>query len=84
WNVTLTGSAVNGARVGPQINFNVQLHVSADGTVTTAGGSHDGFPSYEVWSYQQGADPKLIYFHDQGSNWNAFRLFGNGDTKVPR
>ncbi|MFN2398534.1 MAG: RHS repeat-associated core domain-containing protein [Gemmatimonadaceae bacterium] len=84
WNVSLTGSATNGVGVGPSIDFNINLRVSGDGEVSTAGGSHDGFPSYEVWAYQGRSDPRLVYSHDQGSNWNFVRLFGNSDTKVPQ
>ncbi len=84
WALNLRGSAVNGTHVGPKIDFDVNVHVSGDGSVSTAGGSHDGFPSYELWSYSNGQDPKLVYSFDQGSKWNALRLFGCCDTKMPK
>ena len=83
WNLTLSGSAINGEKVGAWIDFNIKVHVGADGTVTTAGGAHDGFPSYELWSYRNGSAPSLDYFHDQGFRLNFLRLFGDSDTSVP-
>jgi hypothetical protein len=82
WNLTLAGSAVNGEGKGAMIDYNVNLHVSAEGVVTTAGGAHDGFPSMEIWTYGEG-DPSLLYHHDQGSDVNFLKLFGDSDTKVP-
>ena len=81
WNLTLAGSAVNGEGKGPMIDYSVNLHVSADGTVTRAGGAHDGFPSMEVWTYGEG-DPNLLYHWDQGSDINFVKLLGDSDVKV--
>jgi len=83
WNLTLTGSAVNGTGRGAMIDYNINLHVDKDGGVTTAGGAHDGFPSYEIWVYKPGTDPSLLYDHNQGSRINFLKLFGSSDTKVP-
>jgi hypothetical protein len=82
WDLTLTGSAVNGTGKGAMIDYNINLHVDAEGGVSLTGGSHDGFPSYELWEYQQGAAPKLLYDFNQGSSVNALKLFGCCDTKV--
>lgn len=83
WNLTLTGSAVNASGKGAMIDYNIALHVSGDGAVTTAGGAHDGFPSYEVWVYPSGGEPSRAYYHDPGNFLNFLRLFGNSDTRVP-
>ena len=80
--LTLEGSAVNGSGKGAMIDYKVRLHIAADGSVTTAGGKHDGFPSMEIWKYGKG-DPQLVYHHDQGSNINFLKLFGTGDVEVP-
>jgi RHS repeat-associated protein len=82
WNLTLTGTAVNGEGKGPMIDYDINLHVSSDGVVTRAGGAHDGFPSMEIWTYG-GGNPNLLYDHDQGSDINFLKLFGDSDTKVP-
>ena len=76
WSVTLSGTALNGEGVGPKIDFNVNVHVDGEGGVSMARPHHNGFPSYELWSYQKGADPRLVYSYDQGGPLNALRLFG--------
>jgi hypothetical protein len=84
WNVTVSGSALNGTGMGPSIDYSIGLHVDKSGAVSTAGGTVDGFPSYEVWSYGNNGDPKQVYNFDMGSNLNAYKLIdGVGDEKVP-
>ena len=65
------------------MDYDVRVHVDNKGSVTRLGEDHDGFPSYEVWSYPTTGDPMRIYYHDQGGPWNALDLFGAHDTKVP-
>lgn len=43
-------------------------------------GTHDGFPSYEIWIYEEGKDPRLLYGHRET---NAMDLRGCCDQKVP-
>ena len=84
WNTTISGSALNGAGVGPSIDFSVNVNVGADGGVTTAGGTVDGFPSYEIWSYGNGGEASLLYHFDMGSDLNFYKLKdGVGDAAVP-
>lgn len=63
WMVWMVGSArqVLAPWLG-DINFDVRVHIDQYGTVRTAGGSHDGFPSFELWSYPEyGGSPTLVY-----------------------
>jgi len=79
WNIPVSGSVVNGARVGPRIDFSLTINVTEGGAVSVSG-KHDGFPSYELWSYSANG-ASLDYFYDQERYRNAFRLFGSGDVK---
>jgi RHS repeat-associated protein len=83
WTISMSGSAKNGEGVGPAIDFEINLHVGFDGNVTMAGGSHDGFPSDEVWVYKDGQQPQNIYYHDQGNRTNIRKLFPPNDKTVP-
>jgi hypothetical protein len=83
WNLTLTGSALNGSGKGAMIDYNISLNISSEGTVTVTGGAHDGFPSIEGWSYNEGSEPKQFYDHAQGMFIRFLKLFGDSDTKVP-
>ena len=81
WTVAVGGSArqVEILILG-NINFNINLHVSANGRVTTAGGTHDGYPSYEVWAYPAGGGANLVYYYREGQ---IGQLYGRGDVTVP-
>jgi hypothetical protein len=83
WTISMSGSARNGEGVGPAIDFQINVHVGFDGNVTMAGGSHDGFPSYEVWVYKDGQQTENIYYHDQGNRINIRKLFPPNDRTVP-
>lgn len=66
--VSAGAEAMNGLGVPPySISYDLQVSVTKDGQVTVSG-SHDGFPSYEVWAYQEGKEPRMIYGHSQSDN----------------
>ena len=48
------------------INYNLTLTVDEDGGVKVTG-THDGYPSYEIWAYREGKDPELVYQHAEGT-----------------
>ncbi|MGE0354974.1 MAG: RHS repeat-associated core domain-containing protein, partial [Gemmatimonadales bacterium] len=79
WNLILEGEAVNGTGMGAMIDYSITVNVTSDGSVAVTGGKHDGFPSYEIWSYH-GTKAKLEYYHKQSKN--PFELLGRGDVKV--
>jgi len=80
WNVSVMGSARQSELpLLGNINFNLDIHVSRGGHVGVSG-KHDGYPSYEVWSYPaRGGTPKLVYHHDET---NLLALYGRGDVQV--
>jgi RHS repeat-associated protein len=61
------------------IDYDLNISVSKDGKVDISG-THDGFPSYEVWAYRDGQKPELVYKHDEG---HVLQLGGCCDVKVP-
>jgi RHS repeat-associated protein len=74
WNVRVAGHALNGFNFGPDIDFDLKIHVTAQGQVSVPCCQHDGFPAYEVWKYQGGQQPSLAYQYYGGTGWGAFRL----------
>jgi RHS repeat-associated protein len=81
--VTTVGAIANARTLSPwppfNINYSLALNVGRDGTVSVSG-SHDGFPSLEIWVYRQGQAPQLIYQHRET---NVLDLRGCCDVKVP-
>jgi RHS repeat-associated protein len=63
----------------PPFNINYQFEISVDGGNVSVEGSHDGFPSYEIWVYEEGKDPRMVYGHRET---NAMDLRGCCDTTV--
>ena len=61
------------------IDYIFNIRVGNDGAVSLAYGSHDGFPSYEIWVYRKGKDPQLLYHHNEG---NVFQLTDPLDVGV--
>lgn len=54
---------------GMNIDYDFTLNVSKEGDVSVVGGSHDGYPSYEVWAYYPDADPELRYKYFEKNYW---------------
>ena len=46
----------------PNIGYNLTLKPTADGLKVT--GTHSGYPALEVWKYQDGQTPQLLYNYD--------------------
>lgn len=63
----------------PPFNINYQFEITVEGGDVNVQGSHDGFPSYEIWVYEEGEDPRLVYGHQET---NALDLRGCCDQKV--
>ena len=81
WLVNVWGSARQSEiPLLGNINFNLDLHIAPDGDVTIAGGRHDGYPSYEVWSYPKEGGAELVYNYKEG---HLGELFGKGDVTAP-
>ena len=82
WNVMVSGNASSSALPSVfAIDHSINLNISSTGEVTTTGGTHDGFPSYEIWIYPREGTPMRIYYHREG---NFFELLGSGDVDVKR
>lgn len=47
----------------PKISYDLMLQPTADGGVKV-GGTHSGYPGLEVWMYQDGQKPQLLYSYD--------------------
>jgi hypothetical protein len=47
----------------PNIGYNLTLKPTADGNVKVTG-THSGYPALEVWKYQDGQSPQLLYNYD--------------------
>jgi len=78
WNITVAGyGKTNAAPFLPYIDYLFSLNVSEDGEVTFVGGTHDGYPSYEVWAY--GAEATNLYHHKEG--WIG-ELAGKSDVRA--
>jgi RHS repeat-associated protein len=80
WNIAVVGYGKTNAAPLPYINYAFGINVAADGTVTMDGGGHDGYPSYEVWSYSEDGRATNVYHHQEG--W-VTELAGVADVKVP-
>jgi len=63
----------------PPFNINYQFEITVEAGNVSIAGSHDGFPSYEVWVYEDGKAPRLIYGHRET---NALDLRGCCDKEV--
>jgi RHS repeat-associated protein len=74
-NVNLSGWAFS-LFFGLQINYNFNITHDANDGRGHLSGSHDGYPSYEVW-----AAGRKIYDHHQG---HLGQLIGSGDVSVNR
>lgn len=81
--VTTIGAIANARTVSPwppfNINYSLTVDVSRTGSVRV-GGTHDGFPSIELWAYRLGQAPERVYGHEEGS---VLKLGGCCDKKVP-
>ena len=62
------------------IDYHIQVNVSNDGGVAVLG-THDGYPSYEVWVHELGKDPRLAYKHESSGNMGD--LAPPEEVKVP-
>ena len=78
------GAIANARTMSPwppfNINYEFVVAVDAEGGVQVTG-SHDGFPSYEIWAYRDGREPELVYSHNEG---HVGELAGSRDVKVNR
>lgn len=64
----------------PPFNINYDFRIMVeDGRIRGFRGEHDGFPSYEVWVYEYGKAPRLLYHHRET---NVMDLRGCCDIKV--
>jgi hypothetical protein len=63
------------------IDFSISVHVGADGKVSIAGGSHDAFPSFEVWAYDDKGKATLVYQHTDTGKLSDLK--GEGAVRVP-
>jgi hypothetical protein len=81
-NTTIVGAIADARTLSPwppfNINYALAIEVDGDGNVSVFG-SHDGYPSYEVWVYRDGQDPKLVYKHQEG---HVGQLAGSRDVKI--
>jgi RHS repeat-associated protein len=78
--IVAMGMALNGLTVPPvYINYSMSISVSKSGDVSVTGGTHDGFPSYEVWVYREGKKPQMVYGYNQGYIWE---LAGDSDVRI--
>jgi hypothetical protein len=79
---TAVGAVANARTASPwppfNINYSLVVRVDADGGVSVSG-SHDGYPSYEVWAYRDSQEPELVYKYEEGS---VLELRGSGDVKI--
>jgi hypothetical protein len=81
--VDSTMSAYGNARTlspFPPFNINYMFNLKVAGSALSVSGTHDGFPSYEIWQYEVGKNAKLLYSH---SETNVFDLVGCCDQVVP-
>ena len=66
--VNASAHALNGLHAPPLgIDYHLQIDVSKDGKVRVSG-THDGYPSYEGWVYEEGKDPRLVHKHESSGN----------------
>jgi RHS repeat-associated protein len=81
WQVRISVANVESAMVPPwwDIDADLTIHVSANGEVNVSG-SHDGFPSYDVWMYPTTGNARLIYTHKERKFTD---LGGEMDKVVP-
>ena len=85
--VQLSVSAKNGWSWAPgspkeTIDFTMRLRIPSSGNVSIEAGSHDGYPSYGVYSYHGNSKPTTLY---QFRETKIQRLAPpNNDVQVPR
>jgi RHS repeat-associated protein len=63
----------------PPFNINYDFNITVAGGDVRVSGTHDGFPSYEIWAYQEGKNARLVYGHRET---NVLDLRGCCDQKV--
>jgi hypothetical protein len=80
WSVSVAMVGVRSALLPKPLDIDALfiVNVSADGVVSVTG-SHDGFPSYDVWVYPEQGEPYRAYGHTEGS---FFSLGGKKDKVV--
>jgi hypothetical protein len=83
WVATAAGSAKSRGVFWnlDNIDFSISVHVDADGNVSIAGGSHDAFPSFEVWAYDAEGNATRVYHHADTGKLSDLK--GEGAVKVP-
>lgn len=61
--VLAEGAASDGLLFGaaPTLEYRFELLTDSDGGVSGLIGTHTSYPSFEVWVYEDGADPVLLY-----------------------
>jgi hypothetical protein len=66
------------------IDYKFSLSLSESGDVSLTSFSHDAYPSYEIWIYEEGKDPRRLYSYSEGSPRNISKLKGpGGDVQGP-
>jgi hypothetical protein len=76
YKVSLSGETASAVMVLPNINYDVQIYYNSTTGTVSLRGTHDGYPSYEI--YQGGTK---IYDYQQQ---NLIQLAGSGDVVVKK
>jgi RHS repeat-associated protein len=62
--VMVEGWGMNTFALPPwHIDYAFSFNISKSGDVELTGYAHEGYPSYEVWIYEEGKQPRRIYYH---------------------
>ncbi len=67
----------------PNLEYNLTLKPKGDGGLKVTG-THTAFPALEVWRYEDGKSPQLLYHHDASGMGFVGGLIGiNRTIEVP-
>ena len=67
----------------PNLEYNLTLKPTGDGGLKVTG-THTAFPSLEVWRYEDGKTPQLLYHHDASGSGFVRGLIGiNRTVEIP-
>ena len=88
-NISFSGNPRDPLLPAPGVTFAFELSVSEkDGAIsaTLNSGSHDGFPSFELFAVREGSSEqqRIFAFDSRQAGQTVFSLFGSGEFTVEK